>query len=113
MTHLLPPNDGGDSQQQFAVRGEDYRPLAYTPPNALSPLGILSRLAIASSAAFATTAVTSASISPSCFALTPSSFRYSSYSPTGSRLPHDRNSSGGNVSRASRSSCVACPPIRN
>src|SRR3989454_409093 len=86
---------------------------AYPPTTALSPGGIFSRLASASSAARSTWAVTAASTSPSCCAVRPSSFRYSSYRPTGSRLPQAWNISAGSVSPASRSSCVACPPMRN
>ena len=75
--------------------------------------GIFSRLPTASSAARSTSAVTSFSTASSSGAFQPSSFRYSSYSPIGSRCPHALKSLSGNVSRASRSSCVACPPIRN
>src|SRR5882672_1128664 len=91
-----------------------YRPfLAYTPCSALSPGGIVSRLRNACSAARSTSAVTAASISSSCFTVIPSVFEYSSYIPIGSRLPQCSNSAAATVSRASRSSWVACPPIRN
>src|SRR5207237_9238338 len=87
-------------------------PFAYTPTSADSLGGIVSRLRRASSAARSTSAVTSASMSASRVGATPRCFRYSSYKPIGSRFPQLLKSSSGSVSRASRSSWVACPPMR-
>src|SRR3989449_76217 len=96
-----------------AGRSPRYGPrFAYTPTIALSPGGILARLASASSAARSTWAVTAASTSLSCRSVCPSCFRYSSYRPTGSRLPQAWNISAGGVSPGPWSSCVRCPPLR-
>src|SRR4029077_20084581 len=88
-------------------------PFAYTRSSADSLGGILSRLCSASSAARSTSAVMSASMSASRVGEMPRCVRYSSYSPIGSRFPQLLKSSSGSVSRASRSSWVACPPMRN
>src|SRR3989454_239326 len=86
---------------------------AYTPTTALSPGGIFARLASGSSAARSTWAVTAASTSPSCCAVRPSSFRYSSYRPTGSRLPQAWNISAGGGPRAPPPARGGVPPTRD